>query len=124
MGAITITFEEEGQEPLKYQIPAAISERIQRYVDEDKVPRWDVLKTDAGDVPTATMVSRWGGSKAAFALAKMQEHIIGPILAQYPLPEVDVLRAKKAEIERQIAEAEAAIPIGQVPDLPRDGKSE
>lgn len=115
MGAITITFAEEGQTPLTYQIPAVVAERIQRYVDEDKVPHWDVLKTDAGDVPTATMASRWGGSKAAFALAKMQEHIIGPILAQYPLPEIDVLRQQKAEIERQIAEAQAVIPIVQVP---------
>lgn len=100
MPNITITFHEEGEEPVQFVIPAEAAAAIQDHVDS--------LTTREMRVVDNTVVAHeenpFEGSKAKFFLSICNEQILKPILLRRAgaIPQIAQLKAHREEIEKQI----------------------
>ena len=100
MPTITITFHEDGEEPVQFVIPAEAAAAIQDHVDslttrEMRVEKGAVVQHEENP---------FEGSKAKFFLHVCNEQILKPILLRRAgaIPQIAQLRAHQEEIERQI----------------------
>ena len=103
MAKITITFHEDGDEPVQFVIPAEAAAAIQAHVDgltrrEMRVENHRVVTHQENP---------FEGSKAKFFLHVCNEQILKPILLRRAgaIPQIAQLRAHREAIERQIQQA-------------------
>ncbi|MCL4797633.1 MAG: hypothetical protein KJZ84_23925 [Bryobacteraceae bacterium] len=103
MAKITITFHEDGDEPVQFVIPAEAAAAIQAHVDG--LTRRE-MRVENNQV-VAHQENPFEGSKAKFFLHVCNEQILKPILLQHAqaMPAIAQLRAHQEDIERQIKQA-------------------
>jgi hypothetical protein len=113
MPTITITFHEEGEEPVQFVIPAEAAAAIQDHVDsltsrEMRVENNEVVVHEENP---------FEGSKAKYFLHVCNEQILKPILLRRAaaIPQIAQLRAHQEEIERQIMQAIERAALIRVP---------
>ncbi len=103
MPTITITFHEDGEEPVQFVIPAEAAAAIQAHVDSLTTREMRVVDNEI----VAHEDNPFEGSKAKFFLHICNEQILKPILLRraQAIPQIAQLRAHQEQIERQIQEA-------------------
>lgn len=113
MPQITITFHEEGEEPVHFVIPAEAAAAIQDHVDSLTHREMRVVN----NAVVAHKENPFEGSKAKFFLHVCNEQILKPILLRraQAIPAIAQLRAHQEEIERQIQRAITEAVLVRVP---------
>lgn len=112
MPQITITFHEDGEDPVQFLIPAEAAAAIQDHVESFTRREMRVEKNQV----VTHEENPFEGSKAKFFLHVCNERILKPILLQraQAIPAIAQLRAHQEEIERQIQRAiEQAVLVRQ-----------
>ncbi|MBN9658624.1 MAG: hypothetical protein J0H49_10635 [Acidobacteria bacterium] len=112
MSRILITFAEDGEAPITFEIPAGVAAAIQSHVDSF-TSREMVLENY---VPTEKVSNQYDFSKARFFLEECSRLIISPIVKRYAhvIPEVALLKSQQAAIDDQLemaVQAAALVPV-------------